>query len=273
MSSNADTQGWSSTTLNSLGEAMAVFAELRGRAWLCRGQSSCHRGLLPTIDRGVLRGLDRLKKLTLERQSIDLFRSTAQFFSDPGEQAAVTSDIGALMVLRHYDVPTRLLDWSLSPYVAAYFAACDNDSADGEIWSFDESLYAKKGTEQWTRFPETTIDGSGDPAKFDHRLTTAFGTPEPSDWFVCQFYPGGFHRQTAQTGAYTFTPRFDRDHADAIARLLGNRKSYHRYVVSAKLKVELRAELREKHGIWRGSLFPDAAGAAATARTVFPDGV
>ncbi len=96
------------------------------------------------------------------------------------------------MVLRHHDVPTRLLDWSLSPYVAAYFSVCDHDDEDGEIWSFDERLYEIKGGEQWTTFPETTIDGSGHPSKFDSNLTAAFSITEPSDWFVCHFYPVAF---------------------------------------------------------------------------------
>jgi hypothetical protein len=264
---------WDFTELTSVADALRVFADLRGRAWLCRGQSKCHGGLVPSIDRGPLQGLDRIQKLTLERQSIDLFRSTVRFFSDPGEQSALSSDIGALMVLRHHDVPTRLLDWSLSPYVAAYFSVCDNDSENGEIWSFNEPLYEKKGREQWTQFPETTIDGSGDPSRFDSNLTAAFSITEPSDWFVCHFYPGGFPRQRAQNGAYSFTPRFDRDHAGAIAKLLEDPSHYHLYIVSARLKRDLLTELREKHGIWRGSLFPDVAGAAAVARTVFPNGV
>jgi hypothetical protein len=273
MSSQAVAHNWDHTILSSVSDTLAVLADLRGRLWLGRGQSKCYGSLLPSIDRGTLQGLSRLEKLTLERQSIDLFRSTARYFSDPGEQGALSSDVGTLMVLRHYGVPTRLLDWSLSPYVAAYFAVCDNDREDGELWCFDEPLYETKGREQWTRFPETTIGGSGDPTKFDFRLPTAFGVNEPSNWFVCHFYPSGFHRQNVQAGAYSFTPRFDRDHAEAIADLLEDRGHYHRYIVSAQLKPDLRRVLREKHGIWRGSLFPDVAGAAATARSVFPDGV
>lgn len=252
---------------------LSVLADLRGRLWLSRGQSRSYGCLLPSIDRGPLKALSRLQKLTLERQSIDLFRSTARYFSDPGEQAALATDILTLMLLRHNGVPTRLLDWSLSPYVSAYFSSSDNDDEDGEIWCFDERLYAKKGAEQWSKYPETTIDGSGDPTKFDPRFPTAFAVSEPSDWFVCQFYPHGFHRQVVQEGASSFTPRFGRDHAQAIANLLEDANHYHLYIVSADLKSDLRRMLRERHGIWRGSLFPDVAGAAETARSVFPEGV
>ena len=263
---------WNTTPLDSEAEALRVLSELQGKRWLCRGQSKRYGGLVPSIDRGPLQNLSRSEKLTLERRSIDLFRLTARFFAHPGEENAVANDMATLMVMRHYEVPTRLLDWSLSPYVAAYFAAPDpdHDKEDGEIWSFDERLYEKVGGQQWKQWPETTSDYSGDGLKFRAELT-AFKSDEPPNWFTCNFYPVGFPRQSAQAGAYTMTARFGRDHASAIADLLCEPSHYALYVVSASLKPKLRRILHESHGIWRGSLFPDSAGAAGTARTVFPD--
>ena len=226
---------------------------------------------MPSIDRGPLIHLSRREKLTLERQSIDLFRSTARFFAGQGEQGALADDVVAMMLLRHYGVPTRLLDWSMSPHVAAYFAVCNHDKEAGEIWSFDEPQYEQAGQKQWAQWPETTTDGSGHPSKFATRLT-AFLVEEPPDWFVCHFYPAGLlPRQDAQYGAYTLTARFGRDHAEAIANLLAEDSRYHLYLLDAALKHRLRSILRERHGIWRGSLFPDTAGAASTAGTVFLD--
>jgi hypothetical protein len=262
---------WNTITLTCKTEALQVLTELRGKGWLCRGQSRHHDGgLVPTIDRCPRENLSRLEKLTLERRSIDLFRSTARFFADPGEQGALTDDIIALMVLRHYGVPTRLLDWSKSPYVAAFFSVCNNASEDGEIWAFDNDLYAKKGKQQWRDNPETTIDGSGSDDKFDAKLT-AFSLDEPPDWFICGFYTPGFPRQNAQQSVYTMTARFNHNHATAIASLLGEPSLYRRYVVKAGLKPALLKILQESHGIWRGSLYPDSAGAAATAHTIFVD--
>ena len=197
-------RNWNYTTITTEAEAFALLAELHGKRWLCRGQPKRYGRLVPSIDRGRLRKLSRLEKLSVERQSIDLFRSTARFFSHPGEQNAMADDFVALMQLRHYGVPTRLLDWSKSPYVAAYFAACENDTKDGEIWSFDQALYAKNGKEQWKRWPETTIDGNADNFRAE---LTAFTTEDPpeADWFICGFYWPGFHRQNAQDSVYTLT--------------------------------------------------------------------
>ena len=259
---------WNTTILDSEAEVLHVLTELRGKRWLCRGQSKRYGGLVPSIDRMPRQNLSRHEKLMLERRSIELFRSTARFFADQGEQNALTDDIIALMVLRNYEVPTRLLDWSISPWVAAYFAAQDHDTEDGEIWSFDEPLYEQEGAKQWEKWPETTSDGSGDRLKFRPECT-AFTVKEPPDWFICNFYPLGFPCQKAQDGAYTMTAQFGRDHADSIANLLDESSHYHLYVVRATLKPILLRHLRENHGIWRGSLFPDSAGAAQTAGTVF----
>jgi hypothetical protein len=260
--------GWEGTRLTTEVGALEALMELSGKRWLCRGQSRRYDGLVPSIDRSPRQNLPREAILTLERRSINCFRSTARFFADPGEQGSLTDDVVALMVLRHYGVPTRLLDWSLSPWVAAFFAASGHDEEEGEIWTFDEPLYEHEGAKQWMRWPQTTTDGSGDGSKFSAALT-AFALEEPPDWFICGFYNPGFHRQNAQAGAYTMTARFGRDHAASIAGLLANSSSFHLYVVAATLKPTLRRILREAHGIWRGSLFPDSAGAADTVKSLF----
>jgi FRG domain len=179
----------------------------------------------------------------------------------------LADDIGALMVLRYYGVRTRPLDWSSSPWVAAYFAVEEADGDDGEIWGFDEPSYEREGAQQWRKWPETTVGGSGDRERFEAKLT-AFRLEEPPDWFICAFYRLGFPRMKAQQSAFSMTARFGKDHAEAIATLLKSSERQ-RYVGPNALKPRLREFLRDRHGIWRGSLFPDSAGAAETADVVF----
>jgi hypothetical protein len=260
---------WATTTLASVDRVVEELADLSLKRWIHRGEARTYDALVPSIDREGRAGLTRIEKLALEQRSIQTFRESARFFNF-GEEQALQDPIVALMVLRHHGVPTRLLDWSGSPYVAAYFAtdhSQENEAKDGQIWSFDEALYEIRGRVQWTDHPETTWDGSGDPARFEAGVT-AFARADPPDWFICAFYGQSFPRQHAQQGAYSMTSRFDRDHADAIYSLVGH-DACKRFVVPASVKSAIRQILRDDHGIWRGSLFPDSAGAAETARAVF----
>src|SRR5206468_8252292 len=93
--------GWKTTDLASDQEVLDILADLQGKRWLSRGQSRRYCGLVPSIDREPREGFTRHAKLLLERESIDLFRSTARFFAGPGEQGALADDVVALMVLRH----------------------------------------------------------------------------------------------------------------------------------------------------------------------------
>jgi hypothetical protein len=249
-----------------------ALTELRAKQWLCRGQSREWKRLQTSFDLRTPAKLSRIERLKRERSSINLFRSTARYFSE-GEGVAAHDDLVALMVLRHYGVPTRLLDWSSSPFVATYFAVCADENENGEIWGFDEIQYELEGDKQWDRHRTKPMPKGGDGFRRGAELEAFLPTEPKEDWIVCYFYDkfAGFPRQKHQEAAFSMTPSFGRDHADAIATLLRQNSHYIRYVVPSALKPKLKKTLRDDHGIWRGSLFPDSAGAAdTTCVIVFP---
>ena len=135
---------------------------------------------------------------------------------------------------------------------------------------FDFRLYMTNGLEQWRKWPEATHGGTTRGGDFEATLTQ-FCVEDKYDWIIRMDYPEGFPRQHAQQGVYTLTAKFGRDHAQCMAEILARPSAQCRYVIAKELKPELRRVLRDHHGIWRGSLFPDTAGAAETvSQRVFP---
>lgn len=84
--------------------------------WWFRGQGSAANKLTSSLDRR-LKTLDINVVRKIESDMIEAFRERAvQSISN------AHTDDEVLAILQHYGAPTRLLDWSSSPYVAAFFA-------------------------------------------------------------------------------------------------------------------------------------------------------
>ncbi|WP_049922434.1 FRG domain-containing protein [Halopiger djelfimassiliensis] len=65
-----------------------------------------------------------------------LLRNFAQYAMDEIDEPRSVWHL--LSIAQHYGLPTRLLDWSFSPLVAAYFAVQSGDTDhDGAIWAVD----------------------------------------------------------------------------------------------------------------------------------------
>ena len=76
--------------------------------------------------------------------------------------------IRPMTVMQHSGAPTRLLDWTRSPWAAAFFAAVENPDQDGAIWWYHQKALDATARAQWERLGMLPIH----PAQFDYNPFT-----------------------------------------------------------------------------------------------------
>jgi hypothetical protein len=105
--------------INSWLEARILADELS--LWVFRGQQDASWSLSTALQRGATKGNTAFLLTGIEEQIIEEFQRRAHhFLQDPPELAA---RVEWLALIQHFGGPTRLLDFTRSFYVAAFFAA------------------------------------------------------------------------------------------------------------------------------------------------------
>jgi hypothetical protein len=111
-----------------------LLENMRDTAWIFRGVSSPSHYLIPSIGREFIFGP---YKLAQEERLFQEFKNRAISHID----GARFNDWHWLAFAQHIGVPTRLLDWSASPLVAAFFALESDSEDDRVIYAFKYSQY------------------------------------------------------------------------------------------------------------------------------------
>ena len=109
--------------------------------WLHRGQPDTTWSLEPSLARIVnKRKLTKVQAIQVEREAVNKFSIAARSVLPLELTATLLPSknsldfVGWFSLMQHFSAPTRSLDWSISPWVALYFACIDCDDEDGAIW-------------------------------------------------------------------------------------------------------------------------------------------
>ena len=144
-------------------------------------------------------------------------------------------------IMQHYSCPTRLLDWSFSPYIAAYFAVVDSEDVDGAIWFFYTN-------ELRIRY-KCTYD------KFDQ--TMLFSKDKQVFLFNNDF---ATERSEIQQGVFTFSPYIMGYHCDMLSGMFGeSNQELNRFIIPKSQKNEFLSRLQMMN-ITATTLFPGIDG-------------
>lgn len=104
--------------------------------WYFRGHANSGWALQPKLERAII--------TYQEKELYDEFKRTAHLYSD--NQRKIDSRVEWLSLMQHHGAPTRLIDWTKSPYVAAFFAVNDSQIGDhfASVWAINMSELYKK---------------------------------------------------------------------------------------------------------------------------------
>jgi hypothetical protein len=99
--------------------------------WVFRGQEKAYWILEPTLERAI-KGTRAGKEAPEKGLLLNFQRRAHHYTANPPSDG---SYIEWLALMQHYGAPTRLLDWTFSPYVGLYFALENAHDGDCCVWA------------------------------------------------------------------------------------------------------------------------------------------
>lgn len=172
-------------------EFVSLTASLDG--WAFRGQQDANWPLLSSLSRYLEAFVrDRSSWRMREERAIRVFRRKAHNYL--ADASVLMNDLRCLALMQHYGAPTRLLDFTKSPFVAAFFAL---EKAVGDaavfaldtptLWNatpagnpaLDRELIDPRKDGNFERFylqNTNAVLWIGEPTEMDRRLVAQSGT-------------------------------------------------------------------------------------------------
>lgn len=227
-----------------------------------RGSADAARQLFTSLDR--LGGGKPHAKRTLESHILRNFARQSR-----PHVGSATDEWELLFAAQHHGVPTRLLDWTYSPLVAAHFATGSPSAAGARVvWRLDwRAVHRRFG------FPELALFTSD----LDATLNDGRGTMTPwalfDEWpreraFACMVEPPSLDaRIVVQSAVFTLTSDTTCSFDEFLERH-GLQDALTRFVIAADDVALVRDQL-DLVGMDERRLFPDLDGVAAGLRRYY----
>lgn len=222
----------------------------------------------PDADANLLTSLDRLGGDRLHAKGdleTHILRNFIRY-SRPHLQREPENDWEHLVSAQHHGAPTRLLDWTYSPLVAAFFAMRPGPERDRVIWRLDWQLVHEK-----FRLPPLSMMPSDLGEIFEKGARfTPWDLFERRDehTFAALIEPPSVDTRIV-TQAAVFTLCSDKSMPfDRFLEKHGLDKALTRFVIEAKHVARVRDQL-DLVGMDERRLFPDLDGVAATLRRYY----
>ena len=244
-----------------------------------RRDSGIYRGSAD-VQWSLLTSLDRLGGIAPPHTKVELEEHILRNFirySRPYFPAPPESEWELLVAAQHHGLPTRLLDWTYSPLVAAHFATLEprQPECDRVVWRLDwKAVHRRFG------FPELAllitdleqlrgVAGNGDrPGGERFTPWTLFRERGDGEPFACMLEPPSLDaRIVAQSAAFTLCSDTSQPF-DQFLEEHGLGDALTRFVIPGEEAARLRDQL-DLASVDERRLFPDLDGVAAQMRRYY----
>jgi len=238
--------------------------------WLFRGHVEASWGLIPLIEREC--ELRRL--LPTELRLYDEFRSKAHLYTT--QVPPVEDVVGWLSTMQHHGVPTRLLDWSYSAYVALFFA-CERagEEESAALWAIHTERLSTKSHELAADMFGIPLDAVFESPERFNRIAFPHAFEGTSTGLVIPILPRfRASRLSSQQGCFLLNCNYLATFEESVAAMMKDVSSdwLYRIVFPSSLRIECLKRLMH-FNIHPASLYPDLEGLAkflTLKNTLFP---
>ncbi|MEQ8314746.1 MAG: FRG domain-containing protein [Gammaproteobacteria bacterium] len=221
--------------------------------WSFRGHADNNWTLRPALTRKLLQHtwINSEIAKTIEQQLFAEFSTGFHAYSESARLVYAHYDrMRWMSIMQHFGCPTRLLDWSDSAYVAAYFACEALPEADGAIYCLADNVFLSEMRKRKKHY------------KNDDEEDLLWSTgKDPEVWHMTTNFQN--QRCLSQHGTFTFCTSPFEDHDEFISYVLRDVPESHKYhlklVVPNSLKLDFLSHLNTM-GINAATLFPGPEG-------------
>lgn len=182
-----------------------------------------------------------------EKQSQLQYLSQFHLLDEKINYSEKVDEVAFLIDMQHFSCPTRLLDWSISPYVAVYFAVNENFSNDGALFIWDAHSYLNAIGNKYPILKESTIRDYIDFKECDI-VNVIFATRQNE-------------RIVNQRGAFSVSNNILKSQCDIINEIpnTNEESSLVKVIIPSNIKMEILARLSSMN-ISAKTLFPGMDG-------------
>jgi hypothetical protein len=264
---------WTLLRPKTLEDLYAILYDLSDtQAYVFRGHSSFEwPHLEPSLHRQL--GTDRTleQSVFVEANAIRAFRRHGRSLLLPSELTYFDKILDSITLMQHYGAPTRLLDWTLSPWVACYFAvqSPSDEKHDAAIWSFNHRELRQRNAERRERRERRDFDRL---TNADSVEAWAMGALARTSYIDIFRYKYANPQMSAQQSLFTISSKLDENHDIALANSLAEPWQTLKIVIPSaqRRKVMQRLFAMNVSGL---ALFPTLDGVGRSIRETINSGL